>query len=81
MKLFSLLNFIYLFVCFWLHGVFVVAHRLSLVAASGTYTLVQVSHCGMGSVVMAHGFSCSMACGILLDWGLSPRSLHCKVDS
>ena len=56
MKLFSILNFIYLFVCFWLRGVFVVAHRLSLVAASGTYSLVRVSHRG-GAQAPGHGLS------------------------
>ena len=32
----------FLFISFWLHWVFIVAHRLSLVAASGGYSLVVV---------------------------------------
>ena len=46
----------YLFVCFWLHGVFVVAHRLSLGEASGAYSLVRLSHCG-GAQAPGHGLS------------------------
>ena len=34
----DVLKFIYLFIYFWLHWVFVAAHRLSLVAASGGYS-------------------------------------------
>ena len=30
---------------------------------------------------MAHGLSCSVACGIFLDQGLNPCSLHWKADS
>ena len=40
--------------------------------------------CGLqstGSVVVAHGFSCSAACGILPDQGLNPCPLHWQVDS
>ena len=33
------------------------------------------------SVVVAHGLSCSTACGIFLDQGLNPCPLHCHVDS
>ena len=29
-----------------------------------------------GSVVVAHGFSCSVACGIFLDQGSNLRLLH-----
>ena len=36
---------------------------------------------GTGSVVAAHGLSCSMACGILLDQGWNPCLLHWQVDS
>ena len=35
----------------------------------------------MGSVVMAHGLSCSMACGIFPDQGSNPYPLHWQVDS
>ena len=34
-----------------------------------------------GSVVMAHGPSCSTACGILPDQGLNPCPLHRQADS
>ena len=34
-----------------------------------------------GSVVVAHGHSCSMACGIFLDQGSNWCPLHCKVYS
>ena len=34
-----------------------------------------------GSVVVAHGLSCSMACGIFPDQGSNPRPLHWQADS
>ena len=34
-----------------------------------------------GSVVVAHGPSCSAACGILPDWGTNPCPLHWQADS
>ena len=45
---------IYLFIYLWLHWVFVAARGLSLVAASGGYSLLRVcaSHC---SLVVEHG--------------------------
>ena len=70
--------------------VFVAASGLSLVAASGAYSLVVV--CGplivvaspFGSwalgVVMP-GLSCPTACGIFLDQGISPCPLHWLVGS
>ena len=44
------------------------------------------SSCGsraleQGSVVVAHGLSCSAACGIFLDQGSNPCPLHWQVDS
>ena len=33
------------------------------------------------SVVVAHGLSCSAACGIFLDQGSNPCPLHWQVDS
>ena len=33
------------------------------------------------SAVVAHGLNCSVACGIFLDQGSNPRSLHRQVDS
>ena len=35
----------------------------------------------MGSVVVAHGPSCSAACGIFPDQGLNPCPLHWQADS
>ena len=35
----------------------------------------------MGSVVVAHGLSCSAACGIFLDQGSNPCLLHWQADS
>ena len=34
-----------------------------------------------GSAVVAHGLSCSIACGIFLDQGSNIRPLHWQVDS
>ena len=34
----------------------------------------------VGSVVVAHGLSCSEACGIFPDQGLNPCALHWQVD-
>ena len=34
-----------------------------------------------GSVVVARGLSCSLACGIFLDQGLNPCPLHWQEDS
>ena len=34
-----------------------------------------------GSVVVAHGLSCSAACGIFPDQGSNPRPLHRQADS
>ena len=45
----------------------------SLVAGTG-------SRCA-GSVVVAHGPSCSAACGILPDQGSNPCPLHCQAGS
>ena len=68
---------------------------LSLVAASGGYSslwrvglsprwLLSLRSTGSrhaGSVVVAHGLSCSAACGIFPDQGLNPFSLHWQADS
>ena len=70
MHLFFLMDFNELFMFyFWLHWVFIAACGLSLVAASGGYSLLRASHCGgfsccgaralgtQASVVVAHGLS------------------------
>ena len=67
----------------WLHWVFVVAHRLSLVAASrgcssltctsfwlqGLLLLQSTGSRQTGSVVVAHKLSCSTECGLFPDQG------------
>ena len=86
------LLFIYLF---WLCWVFVSVRGLSLVAASGGHSswryaclslsrpllLRRTSSRRAGSVVAAHGPSCSAACGIFPDQGSNPCPLHWQADS
>ena len=86
--------FIYLFIYLWLCWVFVSVRGLSLVAASGGHSssrcvglslswplLLQStgSRCA-GSVIVAHGPSCSAACGIFPDQGSNPCPLHWQAD-
>ena len=87
--------FIYLFIYFWLCWVFVSVRGLSLVAASGGHSsslcaglslsrpllLRSTSSRHAGSVVVAHGPSCSAARGILPDQGWNPCPLHWQADS
>ena len=87
--------FIYLFIYLWLCWVFVSVHGLSLVAASGGHSsswcaglsllwpllLQSTSSRRAGSVVVAHGPSCSVACGIFPDQGSNPCPLHWQADS
>ena len=68
---------------------------LSLVAASGGHSsswcaglslswpllLRSTGSRRAGSVVVAHGLSCSVACGIFPDQGSNPCSLHWQADS
>ena len=84
--------FIYLF---WLCWVFVSVRGLSLVAASGGHSssrcvglslsrpllLRSTSSRCAGSVVVAHGPSCSAARGILPDQGSNLHPPHWQVDS
>ena len=81
---------IYLFIYLWLCWVFVSVQGLSLVAASGGHSssrcvglslswpllLRSTGSRRAGSVVVAHGPSCSTACGILPDQGSNPCPLH-----
>ena len=79
----------------WLCWIFVSARGLSLVAASGGHSssrclglslswplLLQStdSRCA-GSVIVAHGPSRSVACGIFPDQGSNPCPLHWQADS
>ena len=84
------INLFILFIYFWLHWVFVAARRLSLVVASGGHSSSRCAGLSLlrplllwstgsrraGSVVVAHGPSCSAACGIFPDQGSNPRPLH-----
>ena len=84
-----------LFIYFWLRWVFVSVRGLSLVAASGGHSSLWCagfslsrplllrstgSRCA-GSVIAAHGPSCSAACGIFPDQGSNPCALHWQADS
>ena len=84
--------FIYFFQLCW---VFVSVRGLSLVAASGGHSSLRCAGLSLsrplllrstgsrctGSVVVAHGPSCSSACGIFPDQGSNPYPLHCQADS
>ena len=90
-----LLKFIYLFIYFLLCWVFVSVRGLSLVAASGGHSSLRCAGLSLsrplllrstgsrraGSVVVAHGPSCSVACGIFPDQGSNPCPLHWQADS
>ena len=87
--------FINLFIYFWLCWVFISVRGLSLVVASKGLSSSRCaglslsrplllrstgSRCA-GSVVVAHGPSCSAACGIFPDQGSNPCPLHQQADS
>ena len=87
--------FVYLFIYLWLCWVFVSARGLSLVVASGGHSSSRCaglspsrplllwstgSRCA-GSVVVAHGPSCSAARGIFPDQGSNLCPLHWQADS
>ena len=87
--------FIYLFIHLWLCWVFVSVRGPSLVAASGGHSSSRCAGLSLswplllrstgsrhaGSVVVAHGPSCSTACGIFVDQGSNPCPLHWQADS
>ena len=87
--------FIYLFIYLRLCWVFVSVRGLSLVAASGGRSSSRCAGLSLsrplllrstgsrraGSVVVAHGPSCSAACGIFPDQGSNPCPLHWQADS
>ena len=84
--------FTYLFLLCW---VFVSVRGLSLVAASGGHSSSRCTGLSLsrplllwrtgsrraGSVVVAHGPSCSVAFGIFPDQGSNPCPLHWQADS
>ena len=92
---FFLILFIYLFFYFWLCWVFVSVRGLSLVVASGGHSSSRCAGLSLsrplplrstgsrraGSVVVAHGPSCSAACGIFPDQGSNPCALNWQADS
>ena len=81
--------FIYLFIYLWLCWVFVSVRGLSLVVASGGHSSSRCAGLSLsrplslrstgsrraGSVTVAHGPSCSLACGIFPDQGSNPCPL------
>ena len=86
--------FIYL-IYLWLCWVFVSVWGLSLVEASGGHSSSRCAGLSLsqplllrstgsrraGSVIAAHGPSCSVACGIFPDPGSNPCPLHWQADS
>ena len=87
--------FFNLFIYFWLCWVFVSVQGLSLVVASGGRSSSRCADLSLsqplllrstgsrraGSVAVAHGPSCSAACGIFPDHGSNPCPLHWQADS
>ena len=87
--------FINLFIYFWLCWVFVSVRGLSLLVASGGHSSSRCAGLSLsrplllrstgsrrtGSVVVAHGPSCSVACGISPDQGSNLCPLHWQADS
>ena len=87
--------FKYLFIYLWLCWVFVSVRGLSLVVASGGHSSSRCTGFSLsrplllrstgsrraGSAIVAHGPSCSAACGILPDQGSNPCPLHWQADS
>ena len=90
--LFFLIN---LFIYFWLCWVFVSVRGVSLVMVSGGHSsslcaglspsrpllLRSTGSRRAGSVAVAHGPSCSVACGIFPDQGSNPCPQHWQADS
>ena len=87
--------FIFIYLFFWLCWVFVSVRGLSLIVASGGHSSSWCaglslsrplslrstgSRCA-GSVIVAHGPSCSAACGIFPDQGSNLCPLHWQADS
>ena len=89
------LLFIYLFIYFWLRWVFISVRGLSQAVASGGHSLSRCAGLSLsqplllrstgsrraGSVIVAHGPSCSAARGILPDQGSNPCPPHWQADS
>ena len=85
----------YLFIYLWLCWVFISARGLSPVVASRGHSSSRCTDLSLsrpfllrstgsrraGSAIVAHGPSCSAACGILPDQGSNPCPLHWQADS
>ena len=86
---------IFLKFIFWLCWVFISVRGLSLVVASGGHSSSRCAGLSLsrplllrstgsrraGSAVVAHGPSCSAACGVFPDQGPNPCPLHWQADS
>ena len=91
---FYLCMYVCMYVCMALLGLHFCARAFSscgergplFIAVHGPLTAA-ASRCGAqaprrtGSVIVAHGPSCSAACGIFPDQGSNPRPLHWQADS
>ena len=87
--------YLFIYFNFWLCWVFVSVRGLSLAVASGGHSSSRCAGLSLsrplllrstgsrrtGSVVVAHGPSCSTACGIFPDQGSNPYPLHWQADS
>ena len=91
---FIFFKIIYLFIYFWLCWVLVSVRGLSRCGKRGHSSspcrglslsrpllLRTTGSRRAGSAVVAHGPSCSVACGIFPDQGLNPCPLHWQADS
>ena len=67
----------------WLLLLWSTGSRHAGFSSCGTRVSVVVAHWlkSAGSVVVAHGLSCSTACGIFPDQGSNPCPLHWQADS
>ena len=77
---------LFLFTIYWLCWVFSGACRLSLALwCAGFALLASLVEHGLqrawASVVVVHGLSCPVTCGIFLDQGLNPCPLHWQANS
>ena len=91
----TIFDYLFIYFYFWLCWVFVSVRGLSPVVASGGHSssrcagpplsrpllLRSTGSRRAGSAIVAHGPSCSAACGILPDQGPNPRPLHWQADS
>ena len=92
---FKTIRCFYLFIYLWLCWVFVSVRGLSLVVASGGHSSSRCAGLSLsrplslrstgsrraGSVIVAHGPSCSAACGIFPDQGSNPCPHNWQADS